>query len=139
MCRIKYNKQKKLYLGNLYAKRDWGHAKDYVEAQWLMLQQKKADDYVIATGKTYSVKLFVEKVAKQLKMKLTWKGKGINTKAYDEKGNCIIECHKKYFRPTEVDILLGNANKARKKLKWKPKTNLDALVKEMVNEDLKSL
>ena len=139
LCRIKYNKQKKLYLGNLYAKRDWGHAKDYVEAQWLMLQQKKADDYVIATGKTYSVKLFVEKVAKHLKMKLTWKGKGINTKAYDEKGNCIIECHKKYFRPTEVDILLGNANKARKKLKWKPKTNIDALVKEMVNEDLKSL
>ena len=104
-----------------------------------MLQQKKPDDYVIATGKTYSVKVFVEKVAKYLKMKLKWKGKGINTKAYDEKGNCIIECHKKYFRPTEVDILLGNANKARKKLKWKPKTNIDALVKEMVNEDLKSL
>ena len=139
LCKIKHKKQKKLYLGNIYAKRDWGHAKDYVEAQWLMLQQKKPDDYVIATGKTYTVKHFVEKVAKYLDIKLNWKGKGIKTKAYDENGSCIIECHKKYFRPTEVDILLGNAAKAKNKLKWKPKTNIDDLVKEMVNEDLKNL
>jgi len=139
LCRIKYKKQKKLYLGNIYAKRDWGHAKDYVEAQWLILQQKKPDDYVIATGKTYSVKYFIDKAAKYLKLRLIWKGKGINTKAYDEKGNCIIECDKKYFRPTEVDILLGNANKAKKNLKWKPKTNIDDLVKEMIDEDLKNI
>ena len=139
LCRIKYKKQKKLYLGNIYAKRDWGHAKDYVEAQWLILQQKKPDDYVIATGKTYSVKYFIDKVANHLNLKLKWKGKGINSKAYDDKGNCIIECDKKYFRPTEVDILLGNANKAKKVLNWKPKKNIDALVKEMVDADLKSL
>jgi len=139
LCKIKLKKQKKLYLGNIYAKRDWGHAKDYVEAQWLMLQQKKPDDYVIATGKTYSVKYFIDKAAKYLNLKLKWKGKGINTKAYDEKGNCIIECDKKYFRPTEVDILLGNADKAKKKLKWKPKTNINALVKEMIDSDLKNL
>ena len=139
LCRIKYKKQKKLYLGNIYAKRDWGHAKDYVEAQWLILQQKKPDDYVIATGKSYSVKYFIDKAAKYLNIKLKWKGKGINTRAYDEKGNCIIECDKKYFRPTEVDILLGNAKKAKKILKWKPKTNIDALVKEMIDADLKDL
>ena len=101
LCRIKYKKQKKLYLGNIYAKRDWGHAKDYVEAQWLILQQKKPDDYVIATGKSYSVKYFIDKAAKYLNIKLKWKGKGINTRAYDEKGKCIIECDKKYFRPTK--------------------------------------
>ena len=139
LCKIKLKKQKKLYLGNIYAKRDWGHAKDYVEAQWLMLQQKKPGDYVIATGKTYSVKYFVDQAAKYLNLKLKWKGKGINTKAYDEKGNCIIESDKKYFRPTEVDILLGNANKAKKKLKWKPKTDIKGLVKEMVDADLKNL
>ena len=139
LCRIKHKKQKKLYLGNIYAKRDWGHAKDYVEAQWLILQQRKPDDYVIATGKTYSVKYFINKAAKYLKLKLKWKGKGINTKAYDENGNCIIECDKKYFRPTEVDILLGNANKAKKVLKWKPKTKIDALVKEMIDADLKNI
>jgi GDPmannose 4,6-dehydratase len=139
LCRIKHKKQKKLYLGNIYAKRDWGHAKDYVEAQWLILQQKKPDDYVIATGKTYSVKYFIDQAAKYLKLKLNWKGKGINTKAYDEKGNCIIECDKNYFRPTEVDILLGNANKAKKILKWKPKTNIDELVKEMIDEDLRNI
>ena len=139
LCRIKYKKQKKLYLGNIYAKRDWGHAKDYVEAQWLILQQKRPDDYVIATGKTYSVKYFIDKAARYLNLKLKWKGKGINTKAYDSKGNCIIECDKKYFRPTEVDILLGNANKAKKILKWKPKTKIDSLVKEMIDADLKSI
>ena len=139
LCRIKYKKQKKLYLGNLEAKRDWGHAKDYVEAQWRILQQKKPDDYVIATGKTYTVKFFVEKVATYLGMKITWKGKGVKTRGYDQKGNCIIECDKKYFRPTEVDILIGNANKAKRILKWKPKINIDALIKDMVDFDLKKL
>ena len=139
LCKIKFKKQKKLYLGNIYAKRDWGHAKDYVEAQWLMMQQKKPNDFVIATGKTYSVKYFIDKAAKYLNLKLKWKGKGINTKAYDEKGNCIIECDKKYFRPTEVDLLLGNANKAKKILNWKPKTNIDSLVKQMIDADLKNL
>ena len=129
LCRIKYKKQKKLYLGNLQAKRDWGHAKDYVEAQWRILQQKKPDDYVIATGKNYSVKFFIEKVAKYLDMKIKWKGTGINTKGYDANGNCIIECDKKYFRPAEVDTLLGNASKAKKVLKWKPKISFDELVK----------
>ena len=139
LCKIKFKKQKKLYLGNIYAKRDWGHAKDYVEAQWLMLQQKKPNDFVIATGKTYSVKYFIDKAAEYLNLKLKWKGKGINTKAYDETGNCIIECDKKYYRPTEVDVLIGNANKAKKILKWKPKTNIDELIKEMIDTDLKNL
>ena len=139
LCRIKYKKQKKLYLGNLLAKRDWGHAKDYVEAQWLILQQKKPDDFVIATGKNYSVKFFIEKVAKYLDMKIKWKGSGINTKGYDQEGNCIIECDKKYFRPTEVDTLLGSAKKAKKILKWEPKIKIDELVKEMVDRDLKEL
>ncbi|MDB2486423.1 GDP-mannose 4,6-dehydratase [Pelagibacteraceae bacterium] len=139
LCRIKYKKQKKLYLGNLEAKRDWGHAKDYVEAQWRILQQKKPDDYVIATGKTYSVKVFVEKVAAYLGIKIIWKGKGVKTKGYDQEGNCIIECDKKYFRPTEVDILIGNANKAKKILKWKPKITINELIKDMVEADLKKL
>jgi len=139
LCRIKYKKQKKLYLGNLEAKRDWGHAKDYVEAQWRILQQKKPDDYVIATGKTYTVKVFVEKVATYLGMKITWKGNGVKTRGYDQKGNCIIECDKKYFRPTEVDILIGNANKAKRILKWKPKITVDELIKDMVDSDLKKL
>ena len=128
-----------LELGNLDAKRDWGHAKDYVEAQWLILQQKKPDDYVIATGKNYSVKYFIEKVSKYLDIKIKWKGTGIKTKGYDQNGNCIIECDKKYFRPTEVDTLLGNAKKAKKILKWKPKISFDELVKDMVDRDLKEL
>ena len=139
LCRIKHKKQKKLYLGNLLSKRDWGHAKDYVEAQWLILQQKKPDDYVIATGKNYSVKFFVEKVAKYLGIKIKWKGTGVKTKGYDQKGNCIIECDKKYFRPTEVDALLGSAKKAKKILKWEPKIKIDELVKEMVDRDLREL
>ena len=128
--------QKKIILGNLNAKRDWGHAKDYVEAQWLILQQPKPDDYVIATGKNYTVKEFITKCAKILKIKIYWKGQGIKTKAYDEKGNCIIECSKKYFRPAEVDTLLGDCTKAKKILKWKPKISFENLVKEMINCDL---
>ena len=136
LTRIKLGLQKKIILGNLNAKRDWGHAKDYVEAQWLILQQPKPDDYVIATGKNYTVKEFITKCAKILKIKIYWKGQGIKTKAYDEKGNCIIECSKKYFRPAEVDILLGDFTKAKKILKWKPKISFENLVKEMINCDL---
>ena len=137
LSKIKLGLQKVLVLGNLDAKRDWGHARDYVEAQWLILQQKKPDDYVIATGKNYSVKDFINLCARILKINLKWKGKGISTKAYDQRGNCIIRCHKKYFRPAEVDQLLGNALKAKKKLKWKPKISFKDLVIEMLHEDLK--
>ena len=137
LCRIKIGKQKKIFLGNLSAKRDWGHAKDYVEAMWKMLQRKKPQDYVISTGKQYSVKDFINLSLKELKIKYYWKGKGINEKCYNDKGNCIIECDKEYFRPLEVDTLLGNSSKARKELNWKPKFNITDLVKEMVKEELK--
>ena len=139
LCKIKLNKQKKLFLGNLDAKRDWGHAKDYVEAMWKMLQNKTPQDYVISTGKQYSVKDFVNLSLKELNIKYHWKGKGINEKCYDDKGNCIIECDKEYFRPLEVDTLLGDSGKARKELNWKPKYDINKLVKEMVITELKSL
>ncbi len=139
LSKIKLGLQKKLLLGNIYAKRDWGHAIDYVRAQWLILQQKKPDDYVIATGKQYSVKHFVNLVAKELKIKIRWRGKGINEKAYDENNRVIIECSKKYFRPSEVETLLGNPLKAKKILKWKPKISILELAKEMVREDYKAL
>jgi len=139
LCRIKLNKQKKLFLGNLDAKRDWGHAKDYVEAMWKMLQNKIPKDYVISTGKQYSVRNFVNLSLKELNIKYYWKGKGINEKCYDDKGNCIIECDKEYFRPLEVDTLLGDSSKARKELNWKPKYNIKKLVKEMVIAELKNL
>ena len=139
LCRIKLNKQKKLFLGNLDAKRDWGHAKDYVEAMWKMLQNKTPKDYVISTGKQYSVRNFVNLSLKELNIKYYWKGKGINERCYDDKGNCIIECDKEYFRPLEVDTLLGDSSKARKELNWKPKYNIKKLVKEMVIAELKNL
>jgi GDPmannose 4,6-dehydratase len=139
LAKIKLGLEKKLTLGNISAKRDWGHAKDYVEAQWLILQQKKPDDFVIATGKQFSVKHFINIVAKELKMKITWRGTGINEKAYDKKNNVIIECSKKYFRPSEVQTLLGSPLKARRILKWKPKISIEALAKEMVQNDLKLL
>ena len=139
LCRIKVGLQKTLYLGNLNAKRDWGHAKDYVEAMWKMLQKKTPSDYVIATGNQYSVKKFVELSLNELKIKYRWKGKGINIKCYDEMGNCIVACKKEYFRPLEVDTLLGNSQKARKELGWKPKTNIKSLVKEMINSELQNL
>ena len=139
LCRIKLNKQKKLFLGNLDAKRDWGHAKDYVEAMWKMLQNKIPKDYVISTGKQYSVRNFVNLSLKELNIKYYWKGKGINEKCFDDKGNCIIECDKEYFRPLEVDTLLGDSSKARKELNWKPKYNIKKLVKEMVIAELKDL
>ena len=139
LCKIKLGKQKKLFLGNLDARRDWGHAKDYVEAMWKMLQNKKPQDYVISTGKQYSVKNFVNLVLKELNIKCQWKGKGINKRCYDDKGNCIIECDKEYFRPLEVDTLLGDSSKARKELNWKPKYNINSLVKEMISIELKTL
>ena len=138
LSKIKLGLQKKLVLGNLNAKRDWGHAKDYVEAQWLMLQQKYPDDYVVASGRNYSVKQFINEAAKVLNMKLTWKGKGIRTKAYYNR-KCIIECSKKYFRPSEVDQLLGNPTKAKRKLRWKIKIGFKQLVSEMINSDLENL
>ena len=139
LCKIKLNKQKKLFLGNLDAKRDWGHAKDYVEAMWKMLQNKTPQDYIISTGKQYSVKDFVNLSLKELNIKYYWKGKGINQKCYDDKGNCIIVCDKEYFRPLEVDTLLGDSRKAKKELNWKPKYNITKLVKEMVITELKNL
>ena len=137
LCKIKLGLQKKLEVGNIESKRDWGHAKDYVEAMWKMLQIKKPQDYVIATGKNYSVKNFIDRSLKVLNMEVVWKGKGINTKAYTKEGKCIVECNKKYFRPTEVDTLLGNPAKAKKDMKWTPKISFSELVEEMINEDLK--
>ncbi len=140
LCKIKLKKQKILFLGNLSAKRDWGHARDYVEAMWKMLQRKTPSDYIISTGKQYSVKQFVNFVLKELNFKnYKWKGKGFNEKCYDENGKCIIACDKEYFRPLEVDTLLGDSKKAHKDLNWKPKTSLQTLVKEMVKFDLKKL
>tara|TARA_B100000161_G_scaffold263497_1_gene234981 strand:- start:155 stop:1201 length:1047 start_codon:yes stop_codon:yes gene_type:complete len=139
LCKIKLKKQKTLFLGNLYAKRDWGHARDYVEAMWKMLQKKTPSDYVISTGKQYTVKQFINFVLKELNIKHTWKGKGINEKCIDQDDNCIVACDKEYFRPLEVDTLLGDSKKARKELNWKPKTSLKDLVTEMVNFDLKKL
>ena len=136
LCRIKKKKQRTLYLGNLYAKRDWGHARDYVEAMWLMLQQKKPIDLVISTGKQSTVKNFVNKVSKKLNMKLSWKGKGISEKAVDQNGKTIVACDKNYYRPLEVNNLLGDSRKARKLLNWKPKTGLDDLISEMVNLEI---
>ena len=138
LCKIKRKKQKKLFLGNVNAKRDWGHAKDYVQAMWKMLQKNKPDDYVISTGKQYSVKEFVNLVLNELKIKFSWKGKGIHTKCFDEKGNCIVECDKTYYRPLEVDTLLGNSNKAKRELNWKPNYSIKMLVKEMVDFELKN-
>ena len=137
LVRIKLGYQKKLYLGNLDALRDWGHAKDYVEAQWLMLQQKKPEDFVIATGKQYSVRDFINSASKNLDMKIKWSGKGLN-EVGSYKGKDIIKVDRRYFRPTEVDTLLGDAKKAKVKLKWSPKISFESLVKEMVDQDLKS-
>jgi len=139
LCKIKKGHQKKLYLGNLDAKRDWGHARDYVEAMWKMLQIKKPKDYVIATGKQYSVKDFVNFVLDELNIKYKWKGSGIKSKCYNEENKCIVECDINYFRPLEVDTLLGDSSRARKELKWKPKITIKTLVKEMVNSELNQL
>ncbi len=136
LARIKLGLQKKIYLGNLDSKRDWGHARDYVEAQWLMLQQKKPDDFVIATGKQYSVRQFINLAAKNLDMKIIWKGKGLN-EVGTLNGKNIIYIDSRYFRPTEVESLLGDPSKAKQKLGWSPKISFKELVKEMIYEDLK--
>jgi GDPmannose 4,6-dehydratase len=135
LVQIKSGSQNKLYLGNLYAKRDWGHAKDYVEAMWKMMNQKLAKDYVVATGKQSTVKNFINLAAKELNMKINWKGKGMNEKGYCN-NKIIIQCDKKYFRPLEVDTLLGDASKARKELKWKVRYNLKTLIQDMIREEI---
>jgi GDPmannose 4,6-dehydratase len=138
LTRIKLGLQKILYLGNLNAMRDWGHAKDYVEVQWLMLQQDKPDDFVIATGKQYSVRDFVNLAAKNLDMKIEWTGKDENEIGIFENKE-IIKVDTSYYRPTEVESLLGDSSKAKKELGWKPKISFEELVKEMVEKDLKSI
>ena len=140
LVKIKMGKQKKLFLGNLDAKRDWGHARDYVEAMWKILQQKKPDDFVIATGKQYSIRQFINIVSKKLNMRIKWLGKGINEKGYDSisKKN-IIFVDKNYLRPLDVNTLLGNATKARKQLSWKPKTSIHQLIDEMISEEMNNL
>jgi GDPmannose 4,6-dehydratase len=139
LSRIKLGLLDCLYLGNLNAKRDWGHAKDYVEIQWLMLQQEEADDYVIATGKQHSVREFVNIAAKELEIQIEWKGRGINEKGYDQKtGKVIVRVDSMYFRPTEVETLLGDPSKAVNKLGWTPKINFEQLVTEMVKQDLEN-
>lgn len=136
LARIKLGKEKKLYLGNLDAKRDWGYAKDFVEGMWLMLQQDKPDDYILATNETHTVREFAEKTAEHLGIDLIWKGKGINEKGIDKKtGKTIIEIDPKYFRPAEVDILLGDYSKAKKELDWKPKVRFNELVEIMAKAD----
>jgi GDPmannose 4,6-dehydratase len=138
LARVKLGLQDCLYLGNLDAKRDWGHARDYVEAMWLILQQAEPEDFVIATGQQYSVRDFVSAAAEELGMRIRWDGQGVGEKAYDERGRCIVSVDARYFRPTEVETLLGDPTKARTRLDWHPKTDFKQLVAEMVREDLKS-
>jgi len=138
LARIKLGLQEHLYLGNLNALRDWGHAKDYVEMQWLMLQQEQPEDFVIATGVQYSVRDFVSIAAKELGMDVRWEGGGLHEKGYDASGKCIVSVDPRYFRPTEVENLLGDPSKAKIKLGWQPKITFFELVQEMVREDLKS-
>lgn len=138
LARIKLGLQDCVYLGNLDAKRDWGHARDYVEMQWLMLQQEHPEDFVIATGKQYSVRDFVNAAAKELGMQIRWEGRGVEEKGYLDNNNPIVAVDPHYFRPTEVETLLGNPAKAKAKLGWIPKITFDELVVEMVREDLKA-
>jgi GDPmannose 4,6-dehydratase len=138
LARIKLGLQEHLYLGNLDAKRDWGHARDYVYMQWLMLQQEKPEDFIIATGEQHSVRAFVDLAAREVGIDLRWEGEGVEEKGYDAAtGKNVVAVDPRYFRPTEVDTLLGDASKARAKLGWKPKTSFADLVREMMREDLK--
>lgn len=137
LARIKLGLQDCMYLGNLNALRDWGHARDYIEIQWLMLQQAIPEDFVIATGVQHSVRDFVNAAAKELGIQIHWIGQGVEEKGYDANGKCIVVVDQSYFRPTEVETLLGDPSKARKKLGWSPKTSFEDLVAEMVREDLK--
>ncbi len=138
LARIKLGLQDCLFLGNLDAKRDWGHAKDYVEMQWLMLQQDVAEDFVIATGVQYSVREFVNAAAQEIGLAIRWEGHGVNEKGFDDNGKCVVAVDPRYFRPTEVETLLGDATKARDKLGWTPKISFKELVCEMMREDLKA-
>ncbi len=138
LARIKVGLQKRLFLGNLDAKRDWGHARDYVEMMWLMLQQDTPEDFVIATGQQYSVREFVQRCADALDMPLLWSGSGADEKAVDPAGNIIVSVDHAYFRPAEVETLLGDATKARKKLGWKPGTSFEDLVREMIHSDFEA-
>jgi GDPmannose 4,6-dehydratase len=138
LARIKAGLQTELYLGNLDARRDWGHARDYIEMQWMMLQQEKPQDYVIATGEQYSVREFVQRCAQLLELDLTWSGSGVEEKAVDNKGNVIVAIDPRYFRPAEVETLLGDASKARRELGWTPRITFDEMVREMVESDLKA-
>ncbi|WP_426270885.1 GDP-mannose 4,6-dehydratase [Dyella kyungheensis] len=138
LARVKLGLQDCLYLGNLDSLRDWGHAKDYVEMQWLMLQQDNPEDFVIATGVQFSVRDFVNAAAAELGIKIRWEGQGVDEKGYDADGKCIVAVDERYFRPAEVETLLGDASKAKQKLGWTPKITFQELVSEMVREDLKA-
>jgi GDPmannose 4,6-dehydratase len=138
LARMKLGLQDTLYLGNMDAKRDWGHARDYVEAQWLILQQEQPEDFVIATGVQYSVREFVDAAAKELGIEIEWQGTGVDEKGYDKSGKLVVAVDPRYFRPTEVETLLGDPTKSKQKLGWTPKTTFAELVSEMVREDLKS-
>ena len=138
LARIKLGLQDCLYLGNLDSLRDWGHAKDYVEMQWLLMQQDQPEDWVIATGTQHSVRDFVNAAAEELGMKISWHGTGVDETGTDQRGNIIVKVDPRYFRPTEVETLLGDASKAREKLGWTPKISFKELVAEMVREDLKA-
>jgi GDPmannose 4,6-dehydratase len=137
LARIKTGLLDTIFLGNLDAKRDWGHARDYAEMQWLMLQQDSPEDYVIATGEQHSVRDFTTLAAGKLGIQIAWRGKGVEERGYNSNGECIVAVDPRYFRPAEVDTLLGDAAKARRKLGWQPRTSFDELVTEMVNADLK--
>jgi GDPmannose 4,6-dehydratase len=138
LARIKLGLQDCLFLGNLDAKRDWGHARDYIEMQWLMLQQERPEDFVIATGVQYSVRDFVDAAGAEIGIVVDWRGNGVDEKGYDAEGRCIVQVDPRYFRPTEVETLLGDATKAREKLGWTPRITFAELVAEMMREDLKA-
>jgi GDPmannose 4,6-dehydratase len=138
LARIRCGLQDCLYLGNLNSKRDWGHARDYVEAQWLMLQQPTPEDFVIATGQQHSVRDFADLAAQELGIRIRWVGEGVEERGLDSAGKCVVAVDPRYFRPTEVETLLGDATKAREKLSWEPRTSFQHLVSEMVQEDLKA-
>ena len=138
LARIKVGLQDQLFMGNLDAKRDWGHARDYIEMQWLMLQQEKPQDFVIATGQQYSVREFIQRCATLLDLNLTWSGSGIGEKGLDSSGKTIVSVDPRYFRPTEVETLLGDASKAQRELGWSPRISFDELVREMIEADLKA-